>query len=141
MKLDPRLKAASFPVTDLPLCHIRLHENAAFPWVLLIPQRENAIEIIDLSRDDQHQLMEEIRLASHVMQKLFTPTKLNVGNLGNIVPQLHIHMIARFTHDPAWPHPVWGHQAREIYDFQEKTSRINKLHHGLLTEMSLFPFP
>lgn len=120
MNLDQRLSDSSEFIIDLKLCQVRLSKNAAFPWILLIPKPENIIELIDLSVADQHQLMNEIAAASSSMKDLFTPDKLNVATLGNVVPQLHIHIIARYKSDPIWPNPVWNtiHQdyAPEIFN-------------------------
>ena len=127
MLLDPRLKSDSIFVTDLRVCHIRLSHNAAFPWIFLIPNTENAIEIIDLSSAEQQLLMEEISLSSQVMRHLFKPKKLNVANLGNIVPQLHVHIIARYDHDKAWPGPVWNSGITEAYTSDDKAERIIQL--------------
>jgi diadenosine tetraphosphate (Ap4A) HIT family hydrolase len=107
-QLDTRLVRDSFPVTDLPLCTVRLMDNKLFPWILLIPQVEGAREWIDLSREQQHQLSDEIAVVSHILQALVTPEKLNIATLGNQVGQLHIHVIARYKGDKAWPNPVWG---------------------------------
>jgi len=82
-----------------------------FPWVILVPARPGATEIVDLEAADRARLMEEIALVSGVMRDLFSPTKLNVAALGNVVAQLHVHVIARFASDDAWPRPVWGSPA------------------------------
>jgi len=89
MALDPRLESDSTFIIDLDLSQVRLSHNAAFPWILLIPQHEGISEILELTPHDQQVLMQEIVLSSHVMQHLFQPTKLNVASLGNVVPQLH----------------------------------------------------
>ena len=83
-------------------------DNKLFPWVILVPQVENAREWIDLSREQQHQLSDEIAVVSHILQALTTPEKLNIATLGNQVSQLHVHVIARYKGDKAWPNPVWG---------------------------------
>jgi diadenosine tetraphosphate (Ap4A) HIT family hydrolase len=127
MKPDPRLEADSTFVTDLDLCQVRLSHNAAFPWILLIPKRDNVKEIIDLPNSDQQFLIQEIALASKVMQQLFSPFKLNVASLGNVVPQLHVHIIARYQTDKAWPGPVWNSGVSEGYDPEEKHYRINQM--------------
>lgn len=106
--LDTRLEDDSLPLAEWPLCEVRLMNNARFPWLLLVPRRVNAREITDLPPADQQQLMQEITRASRVLQALTGAQKMNIGALGNIVPQLHIHVIARFAHDAAWPNPVWG---------------------------------
>lgn len=125
MQLDPRLEESSSFICTLELCHVRLSHNAAFPWLLLIPQRDEIVEIIDLSLADQQLLMQEIALASQVLKTIFHPDKLNVATLGNMVSQLHLHIIARYKTDPAWPHPAWGTLSE--YDGTERSRRINQL--------------
>lgn len=127
MLLDPRLESDSTFIIDLSLSQVRLSHNAAFPWILLIPQREGIAEILELSTYDQQVLMQEIVLASHVMQQLFQPTKLNVANLGNVVPQLHVHIVARYNHDKAWPHPIWNSGVSTVYDPKIKSERMSHL--------------
>jgi diadenosine tetraphosphate (Ap4A) HIT family hydrolase/NTP pyrophosphatase (non-canonical NTP hydrolase) len=127
MLLDPRLESDSTPIIDLPLCQVRLSHNAAFPWIILIPQKEGLVELIDLMPADQQQLMHEIAIASQVMHHLFCPTKLNVAALGNMVPQLHIHVIARYETDAAWPRPVWNSGVSETYNSVMKSERIDHL--------------
>ena len=109
MILNEELAKNSRFVTDLPLCEVRIQNEARFPWILLIPKRDNIVEIIDLSIEDQEQLLKELRIASKVMQESFDADKLNIGALGNIVKQLHVHVIARYETDLAWPNPVWGY--------------------------------
>lgn len=106
--LDPQLEVDSLFVGNLTLCQVRLHKCKDFPWVLLIPRQAGLKEIIDLDEQDQMQLMREINTISKVLKDLYNPDKLNVANLGNIVSQLHIHVIARYESDPFWPGPVWG---------------------------------
>lgn len=122
--LDPRLEEDSTFVTALELCDVRLHHNAAFPWILLIPRRKGIRDIIELTAPDQHALMEEIVVVSQVMQQLFQPTKLNIASLGNIVPQLHVHIVARYDHDEAWPHPIWNSGINKNYDQKIKAKYI-----------------
>ena len=124
--LDRRLEADSFAVTDLPLCHVRLMNNKCFPWLILVPRRENTSEWIDLSREDQHRLSDEIAVVSHILQALTTPEKLNIATLGNQVPQLHVHIIARYSTDKAWPKPIWGSVA-EAYSDEESRRFIYEL--------------
>ena len=95
-------------VVRLPLCRVLLMKDRRFPWLILVPERESVREIYELSQVDRAALVEEIARASEVLQRLFQPDKLNVGALGNVVPQLHVHVVARFATDPAWPGPVWG---------------------------------
>lgn len=116
--LDPILERDSFALLDFDLCTIRLMDNKCFPWLLLVPQREDAREWIDLSREDQHLLSDEIAIVSHIFQALVTPYKLNIATIGNRVEQLHIHIVGRYKEDPNWPDPVWG-GAREYYTKEE----------------------
>lgn len=106
--LHPQLKKYSVTVASLALCDVRLMNNALFPWILLVPRVESAKEILDLKPSQRHLLMDEITRVSNTMQSIFSPDKLNVAALGNQVPQLHIHVIARYKGDQAWPNPVWG---------------------------------
>lgn len=117
--LDRRLEQDSTEVAELPLCSVRLMNNKCFPWLLLIPQVKDVSEWIDLSREQQHQLSDDIMVASHVLQALVTPDKLNIAALGNQVSQLHVHLIARYKNDAAWPNPVWGGASQE-YEEKEK---------------------
>lgn len=127
MRLDPRLESESTHIIDLTICQVRLSHNAAFPWILLIPKKEGLVELIDLNAADQNVLMQEVALASQVMRQLFHPIKLNVATLGNIVPQLHIHVIARYATDMAWPGPVWNRGISETYDSVTKLERVKCL--------------
>jgi diadenosine tetraphosphate (Ap4A) HIT family hydrolase len=106
--LDAKLEKDTIEITALPLCLVRLMNDRRFPWVVLVPAKPGLSEIIDLDAADRGRLIEEIALVSSVMRDLFHPTKLNVGALGNVVAQLHLHVIARFASDDAWPGPVWG---------------------------------
>ncbi|MCI5050205.1 MAG: HIT family protein [Rickettsiales bacterium] len=125
-QLDPILERDSFYVCDYPLCQIRLMDNKCFPWLLLVPQRAGVSEWIDLEREEQHRLSDEIAISSHILKALVTPEKLNVATLGNQVSQLHIHLIARYADDAMWPNPVWG-GAREYYEEDEKKSFLYDL--------------
>ena len=94
-------------IVDLKLCSIRLIDNAKFPWIILIPKRKNINDISELNSKDQMLLMKEIVYCSNLMKKIFKTKKLNVEKIGNIVPQLHVHIIARSTKDSTWPLSVW----------------------------------
>ena len=106
-KLNNKFLKSSHHLLDLKLCAVRLHDNSKFPWIMLIPKRENINDITDLNSKDQMLLMKEIVFSSKVMKKLFKTTRLNVEKVGNIVPQLHIHIIARYKKDTSWPLSVW----------------------------------
>lgn len=107
-QLDPTLDADTIPLGRLALCRVLLMNDARFPWLILVPERAGAAELIDLSGADRVLLMEEIATASHALKRTFDPDKLNVAALGNRVRQLHVHVIARFVSDQAWPGPVWS---------------------------------
>ncbi|WP_375459085.1 HIT domain-containing protein [uncultured Enterovirga sp.] len=113
--LDPRLAADTLPVGDLALCSILLMDDARFPWLVLVPRRPGLAEITDLSNADAELMMRELRIATRVMLALAKPDKVNIGALGNLVPQLHVHVVGRFLSDPAWPGPVWGRGTRQSY--------------------------
>ena len=106
-KLDSKFLKSSHHITDLKLCTIRLHDNSKFPWLILIPKRNKISDMSDLKSKDQILLMKEIVYVSKMMKKLFKTSKLNVEKIGNIVPQLHIHIIARYKKDASWPFSVW----------------------------------
>lgn len=106
-KLNRKFLKTSHHLIDLKLCTIRLNDNSKFPWIILIPKRKKITDISDLNSKDQTLLMKEIVYASKVMKKLFKTSKLNVEKIGNIVPQLHIHIIARSKKDSSWPLSVW----------------------------------
>lgn len=118
--LDPAFVATSEALGDLRLCEARLQLDARYPWIVLIPRRPGLREIEDLSPADRIALMDEIVLAGDVVRAVgaalgLTVDKLNVGALGNVTPQLHVHVIGRRIGDPAWPVPVWGHSPAEAF--------------------------
>ena len=106
-KLNNKFLKSSHHLLDLKLCTVRLHDNSKFPWIMLIPKRKNINDITDLNFKDQMLLMKEIVFSSKIIKKLFKTSKLNVEKVGNIVPQLHIHIIARYKKDISWPLSVW----------------------------------
>ena len=106
-KLDRKFLKSSHHITDLKLCSIRLHDNFKFPWIILIPKRIKITDITDLNSKDQILLMKELVYVSRLMKKLFKTSKLNVENIGNLVPHLHIHVVARHKKDTSWPLSVW----------------------------------
>lgn len=113
--LHPTLARDTVEAVRLPLCRVLLMKDRRFPWLILVPQRDGLREIYELPPEDRAELIEEIAQASEALTRLFHPDKLNVGALGNAVPQLHIHVVARFANDPAWPGPVWGSGTAEPY--------------------------
>lgn len=129
--LNERLQADTRHVVDLDLCRVLLMNNALWPWLILVPMREEAVEIHRLDEGDQGALMREIALASRVVERLFAPDKMNVGALGNMVPQLHVHVIGRTRGDPAWPGPVWGSGHARPYEPAEAAALVDRLAEAL----------
>jgi diadenosine tetraphosphate (Ap4A) HIT family hydrolase len=125
-KLDPRLEADTLHVGDLPLSTVLLMDDARFPWLILVPRRASVSELTDLPETDAEALMDEIRLATRVMLDLSKPDKVNIGALGNVVSQLHVHVVGRFRSDPAWPGPVWGHGTRAPYPAHAAASLVER---------------
>ena len=115
-KLDARLEADCEFVYNLGLCHLLLMNNASVPWFILVPNVAHATEITSLPITQQQQVLYEMNQVSAMVTSLYSPDKLNIGALGNVVSQLHIHVIGRFTNDPAWPSPVWGQLAENAYN-------------------------
>lgn len=113
--LHPRLAATGTVVADLALCRVLLRDDSRWPWLILAPQRAALGELHQLSRDDAIVLMDEIRRASAALAALENVTKVNVGALGNEVPQLHVHVVGRWPGDAAWPAPVWGVSGKVAY--------------------------
>lgn len=126
--LDAQIEKDCWKVCDLTLCRVMLAKNAAWPWVILIPKRENKVEIIDLSEADQGELWREIAKVSHAIQKLMSPDKLNVAAIGNVVRQLHIHIVGRFEGDPNWPAPIWGSGFSAVYSNAEREEIVSRLY-------------
>lgn len=124
--LHPQLKTDTFFVKNLALCRVLLMNNALYPWVILVPMREHLKEITDLTADDYALLCKEIHSMCTHMQDMWAPDKMNIGALGNMVSQLHIHLIARFEKDAAWPKPVWG-QASQPYTKDQAQEVIQRL--------------
>ena len=122
------LKSSHF-ISDLKLCEIRMIDNSKFPWIILIPKRKKKSDISELSKKDRSLLMDEIVYCSNLMKKIFKTSKLNVEKIGNIVPQLHIHIIARKKTDTTWPLSVWVTKSKP---YTEKNLRfvINKISEG-----------
>ena len=129
--LHPQLADDTAPVIELPLCEVRLMDDANHPWLVLVPRVADMVEIIDLDTAQRTQLTAEIAAASRALKALFKPLKLNVAALGNLVPQLHVHVIARYTDDIAWPRPVWGMAAARPYSPEALIERINALRGAL----------
>ena len=125
-KINNKFLKSSHHIIDLKLCSVRLHDNSKFPWLILIPKRKNVTDISDLNSKDQILLMKEIVFVSKLMKKLFKTSKLNVEKVGNIVPQLHIHIIARYRKDSSWPLSVWVVKGK-IYSAKVLKDVVNKI--------------
>lgn len=126
-RLHERLQADTAPVAELPLCRVLLMDNRVWPWLILVPAIPDLTEIHQLDGAGRHRLVDEIAQASAALEDLVRPDKINVGALGNMVPQLHVHVIARARSDPAWPGPVWGSGFAERYDPAERDSLIRSI--------------
>jgi len=106
--LHERLKSDTIFVHDLPLCRVLLMNDSNYPWFILVPKRDGATEMFELIKEDRIQLEIEVSAIARAIKTNFCAKKINIATLGNIVPQLHIHIVARFENDPSWPKPVWG---------------------------------
>jgi diadenosine tetraphosphate (Ap4A) HIT family hydrolase len=113
--LDKRLEADTRLVASLALCDVRLMNDERFPWLVLVPRRAGLVEITDLSADEQSTLWQEVNRATSALRAIAPCDKLNIGALGNVVPQLHVHVVARRECDAAWPGPVWGSGSAQPY--------------------------
>ncbi len=132
-ELHPRLQADTLFIADLSLCRLLLVNDNQYPWTLLVPRRPDAKEAHHLSPEDQQQLQIESNMLCRTMENLFSPDKLNVAAIGNVVPQLHIHNIARFKTDVSWPAPVWGALPAVPYSELEKSQRVTQLQNAIQT--------
>jgi len=115
-ELHPTLKKDTIFIKDLKLCQLLLMNNSRYPWIILVPKKVGMVELIDLSKEEQNLLMAEIDFISRKMQQIFNPDKLNIATLGNMVSQLHIHIIARYKTDPTFPKPVWVDSESSVYE-------------------------
>lgn len=125
--LDPRLEADTQPVTSLPLCDVRLMNDARFAWLVLVPRQPELVELLDLSEQESATLWKEIRHVAAVLREIAPCDKINIGALGNIVRQLHIHIVARKEGDAAWPGPVWGSGRAEPYPHDDLRWLVERL--------------
>lgn len=125
--LDPRLAADTAPVAELPLSRLLLMDDARFPWLILVPRRPGLVELADLDRAAQHALLDEVQRVSAALRAAAPCDKLNIGALGNVVRQLHVHVVARRAGDAAWPGPVWGSGAAERYAADAREALLARL--------------
>lgn len=129
--LHPQLADDTHPLAQFELSELRLMDDANHPWLILVPRVDGAVELIDLDDAQQALLTREIARTSRALQSAFAPHKLNVAALGNLVPQLHVHVIARYREDIAWPRPVWGMATAQPYSPDALVQRIRELQDAL----------
>ncbi|WP_035691068.1 HIT domain-containing protein [Azospirillum halopraeferens] len=130
-RLNERLAGDTVPLGVSPLCRVLLMDNRHWPWLILVPERPDVRELHHLDAPDRVRLIEEISFVSKVLEDVSRPDKLNVGALGNVVPQLHVHVIARRRDDPAWPGPVWGSGHADRYPAGERDAWTQRLREAL----------
>ena len=130
-QLDPRLAADTHLIVRWPLCDVLLMDDARYPWLILVPRVPGVRDLIDLDESARMELQQEADAAAMVLRDVFAPVKLNVASLGNVVEQLHVHVIARFRDDAAWPAPVWGAYPRLPRSDAEREGLIHRLRPAL----------
>jgi diadenosine tetraphosphate (Ap4A) HIT family hydrolase len=130
-ELNTTLAADTVLIGHFPLSLVLLYKDANYPWCILVPQRSNIKEIYQLDGEDRIQMMKESCTLSETMVSMFAPKKMNVAALGNMVSQLHLHHIARFEDDGAWPSPVWGAQPAKAYEEEKLQDTVSKLRSAL----------
>ena len=133
--LDPRLAADTHEIGELPLSRLLLMDDARFPWLILVPRIAGARELIDLDGNDRGVLLDEVSAVGRALEEWLHPDKLNIAALGNVVPQLHLHVIARYVTDAAWPQPVWGRGERVAYATDQASVRVGMLRRALRTKL------
>ena len=132
-ELDARLREDTVPIGALPLCLCLLHRDARYPWVILVPQRADVRELHALAPGDRVALIEESCAIAAAMQRALGAEKMNVAALGNVVAQLHVHHVARYAHDDAWPAPIWGRHPPRAYGDEALAQRLEILTHAFST--------
>ncbi|MSP52398.1 MAG: HIT domain-containing protein [Alphaproteobacteria bacterium] len=129
--LDPQLVVDTVPLGEFALSGVHLMNERRYPWLVLVPKRAGARELIDLTPSEQMALVGEIDRVCRAIKPLFNPDKLNVATIGNVVAQLHIHIVGRYRIDPAWPKPVWGASSRLPYEADSLARRVAELRAAL----------
>ena len=132
--LHPQLAHDCFELAELPLCKLLLCNDKAYPWFILVPKVNDISDIYQLDWQQQQQLLNESSLLSELLMQVFNGDKMNVAALGNMVPQLHIHIIARFKNDTAWPNPVWGNGETKPYTQEASTAFIASIRNALFND-------
>jgi diadenosine tetraphosphate (Ap4A) HIT family hydrolase len=135
--LDQRLLQDTLPVGDFPLCRLLLSNDSQYPWFILVPRKADISEVFQLSDDEQLQLWKETTLLSRTLQQVFKADKMNVATLGNVVSQLHMHVIVRRKGDIAWPAPVWGKHPAVAYTADGALDVIGRLKAALATDLTV----
>ena len=130
-ELHPQLQADTIEVGDLELCRLLLMNDSRYPWLILVPKRDNIKEVYELDAEDQAELAYEITRVGKLMMELLDGHKLNAAALGNVVPQFHVHVIVRQEDDPAWPAPVWGHSPAVPHTPEQIENRLGILRKAL----------
>lgn len=125
-QLDTRLAHGSVAIGDWPLCHVRLKDDRRFAWLLLMPRRPGIVELTDLDVADYHTLCDETLLATKLVVEVARPDKTNVATIGNVVAQMHMHVVGRYHHDPLWPDPIWGKGEPQSYRPAELTAMVER---------------
>lgn len=125
--LHPQLDRDTANLGDLPLSRVLVMNDSNYPWLILVPRKTEVTEVIDLGESEQAQLMREVTQSARALREVTACHKLNIAALGNAVPQLHVHVIARFRHDAAWPKPVWGAVPAQTYERDELAKLITPL--------------
>ena len=125
--LHPQLERDTMSVGDLPLARVLVNNDANYPWLILVPRRPDLVELIDLSESEQAHLMREIAQTARALRDITACDKLNIAALGNMVPQLHVPVIARFRQDAAWPNPVWHVVPRRPYEREDLHNFVQPL--------------
>jgi diadenosine tetraphosphate (Ap4A) HIT family hydrolase len=131
-KLHPQLANDTTVIGHFPLSVALLIKDSAVPWVILVPKRDSLLELHHLPMEEQQQFLLESQAVNQALESLFSPDKLNLGALGNMVPQLHIHHVARFKADVAWPGPVWGNTKGEKRNDEEQAKMQNTIAQALI---------
>ena len=126
-QLDPRLEKDTFYIGDLPLSRVLLTNVVNFPWIILVPKVPEVSELFELSSEQQNQYLNESNFLLQEMSVLYKADKMNIANLGNMVPELHIHIVARYQDDDAWPGPIWSFQNTENYSTTQAKIEIDKI--------------
>ncbi|NAO95850.1 HIT domain-containing protein [Halomonas sp. MG34] len=126
-ELDERLAADTFPIADLPLSRVLLMNDARYPWVILVPRHASISEVFELPADDQQQLWREATQLGEAMKTALEGDKINIASLGNVVSQLHVHVVLRRHNDATWPAPVWGNGSPEPYDLDGQAQLRDQL--------------